>query len=351
MSQPSTVGAILPVVAKFLGVSPTLKRGECLAAINACRNGWWKIEAMRQTIFKWVDCVCIQSFVDECNGSCVGRSYLGVTLPVNAVGVEHIEWNGTHIPVTVVESHNPRSIYGGVAWPGVFGSPMYRAPIKECAELLTYQPCLQNEIPHRYQGKLMVRCADEKDSGKRCGVRYVTHRNEIMREDIALSTSGTLSTWSPIKVLEITFPFDRCSWVTVSTEDGYVLGAYHPSTIAPKHNRIRLMGLQGCGCGGMLQVEGVMEPLNVMFDTDRVEVASEVDWRNGLMALDLHFKTGKSQSEMVTLQQATQFASASADSELKAQETIPVASLKPRGVKNSLRKISFLERRRGWLWR
>lgn len=346
MSQPSTVEAVLPFAAKYLGKNLPAARASCLEAINRVRSAWWKLEAMRQTVFKWTDCLCVQEFSDDCNQACQGRFFLGVTLPINVTGVDHLEWNGQHVPVTAYVSHSPRDIYGGPAYPGGIYSPQYNLMRGLSAELMTYQPPLQNEIPRNYLGTLIIKNLDTADNGKIAGIRYVTRQGTVIREDVELDTSGFETTQSPLRVMEITFP-KRCGYIQVLTEDGFVLGAYHPSVLCPKHRRIRLTGFLGCCQGATIECEGLMEPLDVVYDTDRVELASGVDWQNGLMALDLHFKSGKTESEFQTLSQATQFATGSADAELRAQQDTPVANLRPRGVTHSLRKINFLERRRG----
>lgn len=343
MSQPSTVEAVLPYAAKYLGKNLPAQRQACLAAINRVRGSWWKIEAMRQTVFKWTDCVCVQEFLDDCNGSC-SRWYLGLTLPMNVTGVDHLEWNGVHVPVTAFTNHAVNNVYGGIAFPGSVASPLYNLQRGLAAEFTSYQPCLQNEIPRNYKGTLIIKNQDSADNGKKAGIRYMNFEGTIIREDVLLNVSGYETSQSPRKVLEITFP-KRCGYISVLTEDGYYLGSYHPSVLAPKHRRIRLSGLPGCCHGSTIDCSGLMEPMDVVFDTDRVEVASEVDWQNGIMALDLHFKTGKTSSELQTLAQATQFASGSADAELRATQDTPVANLSPRRLRRSLRGISFMERR------
>jgi hypothetical protein len=344
MAQPTTLAAILPLAGKFLGKNPKIAREDCVRAINNVRNAWWKVEALRQVLFRWNDCLCVQPFLDNCNGSCA-RRYLGVSLPHGVTSVDYLEWNGDQVHVTQSSGHSRGDQFGRAAFPGRSFSPAYTLAMSMKAEMLSQDFPLLNEIPASYQGTLVIKCHVPADNGKKAGIRYVTHNGRIMREDVELNVSGYETEYSPQQVLEITFP-PRCGYVEVLTTDGYSLGAYHPAIGSPKHRRIRLMGFAGCMGGSVLSCEGLMEPIKVMFDTDRVETDSEPDWQNGMMALDLHFKTGKTSSEMATLAQATSFATGSADAELRAKENTPVASLKPRTLRNVLRKVSFIERRR-----
>jgi hypothetical protein len=331
----TTVEKILPVAAAFYGKQVRVDRAFLLQKINEVRTVWWKSEAMREVYFKRVDCSCVREHRSDCNPGCKG-DFKAITLPHGVSTVQNVTWNGRRVPVSpVVENRDPWRYAGGpdIIWDG-------RQAI---AERLTQKFCLEQDIPRNYQGVVVIRNLDGGDNGKKVGVRYISPNGDIVREDVQLNISGYETTQTPLKFLEITLPV-RCGFVEFLTADGYLLGAYHPSINAPSHVRIRVDGCFSCCSGQVVEWEGIQEPYDVMFDTDRVEMDAVVDWRNGFQSLDLHFRTNKSGAETQAYQDSIQFASGSADSALKSEQTIPVAHLRPRGIRRILRKTRWLER-------
>jgi hypothetical protein len=144
-----------------------------------------------------------------------------------------------------------------------------------------------------------------------------------------------------VEVKSITLP-ERCGHVSACLIDGYVLDTYHPAVLVPQHPRIRLQGVR---CGKVVKWRGIVEPLDVMFDTDLVEFASELDWQNTFMLLDLHFKTGKSNAETFAYKSAAAMSQTSGDAELKATLPMPVANLRPKGVRSWRKTTRWLNAR------
>lgn len=331
--QSSTLQAILPTAASYYGKQIDANRQFLVGKINDVRSAWWKQKAMRRVLFRAEGCACVERCVENCSNGCRGPSrYLGMTLPVNLVTLDHVDWNGSRFPL--------------IAAPINRSGFRNNCPVRcRGVEMLTGRACTEREIPVNNRGPIIVRPVNPKDNGKLAGIEYVTEGGRIIREDIKLDTVGYETKQRPLKILNLTFSPGRCGFVQVLTADGFEMGSYHPSVAAPKHIRVRVDGLCGCSHTSLLKWEGIAEPLAVMFDTDRVEVANLVDWENAFMALDLHFKANKSSSEMATLNSALQFAAASGEAELDAQQVTPAARLKPRGIAHTLRQINWLERR------
>ena len=82
--------------------------------------------------------------------------------------------------------------------------------------------------------------------------------------------------------LEITFP-ERVGFITVTTDNGFPMGKYHPSTLIPIHEWFRL----GVGCVGQkVTYRGLKELTPVVFDTDPVPFTDDYLWQLALKALE-----------------------------------------------------------------
>lgn len=286
--------------------------------VNEIRRAEWKNDAARFLKFKASGCVCAECYEDVC-ANCQ-RSFVGITLPQNVVGLHYLEARGKRIDMT-----NERLGGNGCC--------------SDCgclrAETLINRSPLEHDLPQGYKGLVVFTGKDPADKGKRIGVEYVLHDGSIRREDIAVSNSGTTTKYSPKRFNMITLP-DRRGWIEVKTEEGYSLGAYHPSITAPAHYRVRLTGVSK---GNVVQWEGFREPHDVIFDSDLVEWDDPLDWINLHMWLELHKKTVKSQAEQQAYVACATLARAGAESELAAKQPIPQATLRPGGPQSLRRQI------------
>lgn len=288
--------------------------------VNEIRRAEWKNEAARFLKFRADGCVCVECFDDLCATGC-NRKFTGITLPQNVVGLHYLEARGKRIDMTNVKL-------------GAEGCCSSRCGCVRAEPLIQRAP-LEHDIPKGYKGVIIFFGKEPDDKGKRIGVEYVMHDGSIRREDVALSLSGTETKYSPARINMVTFP-DRCGWIEVKTQDGYTLGAYHPSITAPAHYRIRLSGVSR---GDLVQWEGFREPHDAVFDSDRVEWDSPLDWINLHMWLELHKKTVKSAPEQQTYVACAALAKAGAESELAATQPIPSATLRPGGPLSLRRQI------------
>lgn len=319
MPQPTTLIEAMRIIAEHTGKSLRLQYDWLRDQVNEIRRAVWKQEALRHTWFTQSGCLCVECYYDDCQ-RCCGK-YNGVTMPQNVSGIQLLSANGITIQM---RGHN--LFHGGCC-------------TSSCgclkAEMMVRRFALEHAIPANYKGRLMFRAKDAKDKDLRAGIEYISRRGVIVREDLPLSIDGRMTSESPSDVIKVTFP-RRCGWVDVVTEDGWSLGAYHPSIHSPSHLRLKLTGVRP---KDLIRWEAVVEPHDVYFETDQVEWSNPLDWKNHYQILDLHFKNNKSAAERFTYQTSIQMATASADSELASQQTTPAASLRPTGLQNLRRKI------------
>lgn len=316
--QPTTFARAKKILADHTGKS-LIGDGPWLAnKVNEIRRAEWKNEAARFLKFKANGCVPVECFDDPC-ANC-RRTYTGITLPQNVVGLHYLEARGRRIDMT-----NERLGSNGCC--------------SDCgclkAETLIQRSPLERDLPRGYKGVVVFQGKQAEDKGKRIGVEYVMHSGAIQREDIAVSLSGIETKYSPLRFNMVTFP-DRCGWIEAKTQEGYSLGAYHPSITAPAHYRVRLTGVSR---GDLVQWEGFKEPHDAIFETDLVEWDDPLDWINLYMWLDLHKKTVKSAPEQQAYVACATLARAGAESELSAKQPIPSATLRPRGPQTVRRQI------------
>lgn len=312
--QPTTLARARRILAEHTGKSLVGDRRWLDNQINTIRRVEWKNEAARFLKFKADGCVCAECYEDIC--SPCGRSFVGITLPQNVVGLHYLEAKGKRIDMT-----NERLGSNGCCSPcGCLR-----------AETLIARAPLEHDLPAGYKGVIVFKGMDASDKGKRIGVEYVMRgTGEVRREDIALELSGKETKYSPLRFNMITFP-ERCGWIDVQTADGFSLGSYHPSITAPAHYRVRLSGVSK---GDVVKWEGFKEPHDVMFDSDRVEWDDPLDWINMHIWLELHKKVAKSPAEQQTYVATAAVARAGAESELAAKQPIPQATLRPGGPRS-----------------
>lgn len=316
--QPTTFLRAKKILADHTGKSLVGDEPWLANQINEIRRAEWKNEAARFLKFKSSGCVCVECFDDPC-ANC-RRTYTGISLPQNVVGLHYLEARGRRVDMTSQRLGNNGccSVCGCLR-----------------AETLIKRAPLEHDLPKGYKGLVVFIGKEPKDKDKRIGIEYVLHDGSIRREDVAVSTTGTTTKYSPLRINMVTFP-DRCGWIEARTEEGFQLGAYHPSITAPAHYRVRLTGVSR---GDMVTWEGFREPHDAVYDSDLVEWDDPLDWINLHIWLELHKKTVKSGPEQQTYIACATLAKAGAESELAATQPIPQATLRPGGPQSLRRQI------------
>ena len=304
--QPTTTIAALEIAAAHYGKTVRNNRDFLLEKVNLVRGLMWKNKAARITMFQDDGCAQVNRYTDFC--AACNNHYLGITLPVNVVGVDRLEVNGQQIRFTDERLRN-RSCSGCA-----------RAEVLSTKVVLTY------DIPRSYRNRLVIKAREAKDKDGLAGIEYVTETGKIVREDIKITTDGTQTSASPLKVMKLTLP-QRCGFIDVQAVNGFVYDSFHPSVTAPARTRIRLSGVP---LNSIVHWFGTVEPMPVRFDTDRVEFSLAAEWKNAFQALDLHFQTSKNRSEITTLQTSLTFQAQSLDAEVAATQREPVGNLRPK---------------------
>ena len=321
--QATTLANALKIAARFF---PGATRDELVRNINQVREYLWKDRASRELYFQDGGCECVVCMTDPCGGgACGGRRFPAILLPAGITSLRYLELNGREIEFTSERIPN-------------MGCCNTCTTCLE-GELLNVKSFLKHPIPNGYRGKLLFRASDGSDKGKRVGVNYVRHNGQLIREDVELTLEGALTSHSPAHIRSITFP-DRCGVIDVLTEDFFMLGSYGAGIDVPQHTVVRLMG---AGFGSVVRWEALREPVAVKYDSDLVEISGELDWKNIFQLLDLHFKPEKSASETRTYDVSVAMARALSDSELRAAQTVPVTSLRPRTNSRQIRQMQFLQ--------
>lgn len=325
--QPTSLKRVLGFAEKHYPGQP---REYLLGEINKVRQVFWKSPGKRELIFKTDGIEPAQRFRDlgQWGFHC---SYMGIALPVNITSIEYLQINGRRVPVQSQELEN---------LPGPYVVSSHR-PV---AEVESTKVCFQYDIPVNNRGPVCFFALDASDNGKRIGVEYLVASGQIVREDILVSASGPETTQVPIMFRSVTLP-ERNGMIRVQTADNFVLGSYHPSITAPRHLRLHINGL--C-LGRVVEWCGLQEPMDVRFDSDLVEISSELDWQAAFIWTDLYLKTSKSPQEMQAMQAITAFDSASTDSDLKASQGSPSITLRPRGSAVLFRRLRVLNNRYPW---
>lgn len=325
--QPTSTIVALEIAAAHYGKTVRNNRDFLLEKVNLVRGLMWKNKAARITMFQDDGCVDVRAYTDFCN-TC-GSKYAGITLPVNVVGVDRLEYRGRQIDFT--DERIPAR-----------GCCNFRGIPRGCAraEVLSSKVVLSHDVPRTYRNRLVIRPREAKDKDGLAGIEYVTAEGKIIREDIKMNTDGVQTTANPLKVTRLTLP-QRCGFINVEAVGGFIYDTFHPSVIAPSRIRIRLSGVP---VGAVVHWFGTVEPMPVHFDTDRVEMSLAAEWKNAFMALDLHFQTSKNRSELQTLQTAVQFQGQSLDAEVAATQREPAGNLRPKPQKRLARHMRLLNR-------
>lgn len=324
--QPTTLARAIEIAEK---VFPGSMRETLVDKINEVRDWLWKDGATRELYFQANGCECVVCMTDPCaGGRCSLRTYSAIVLPAGLHSLRKLEIDGREIQLSSQRLPNSGCM-GGC-------DPCVKA------ELLPVRSFLKHPIPKGYKGKLLFRNSHPDDTGKRVGIEYLRHNGQVIREDVLLSQEGAPTSHSPSAVLALTLP-ERCGVVDVLTQEFFNLGSYRAGIIAPQHMVVRL---QGARTGQLIRWEALQEPWPVRYDTDIVEISSELDWKNFFQTIQLHFKQEKSASEVQTYRDSVALGRALNDSALRASQTVPIANLKPTVTQRFRRTIGWLQSRR-----
>lgn len=306
---------------------PGESRDELVRRINMVRQVMWKSPEKRELVFKEQGQEQVDIFRDFSQYGC-RRLFTGITLPVNITVAKYLEVNGRHIPIESGVLHNmPAGMTGDRHRP--------------VAMRMQVKAQLKRDVPRNNRAPIVFRCVDADDNGKRVGVEYQVASGGIVREDILISASGPETTQIPVQFLSITFP-QRKGWIQVTTAEGYDLGSYAPSILSPQHIRFHINGV----CGNQfVKWVGLQEPMDVVFDSDEVEMSSQLDWESAFMWCELHLKATKTPEEQRTYQQLAAFDAAAMASDLSAEQGSPALTLRPRESALTWRRLRGLNSR------
>ena len=325
--QHTSLARVLGFAAKHY---PGMSREWYVGEINKVRQVFWRSPGKRELVFKDNGIERAQTYRDLGQWN-FHRQYTGITLPVNITSIEYLQINGRRVPVQSQELENlPQGFTGD------FHRPM--------AEIETIKSCTQYDIPQNNRGPVCLFAVEASDNGKRAGIEYLTANGNIVREDILITASGPETTQVPVKIQSLTLP-ERNGFVRVMTADGVELGSYHPSITAPEHLRLHINGLR---MGQVVEWVGLREPSDVIFDSDLVEINSELDWIAAFIWTELYLKTSKSPQEMQAMQAITAFDTASTASDLEATMGSPSITLRPRSSSVMFRRLKGLNNRYPW---
>lgn len=323
--QPTSLAKVIRYAEKHY---PGQSREWLVSEINKVRQVMWKSPGKRELVFKSDGTEKAQTYRDRSNWG-IRRTFSGITLPVNITSVEFLEINGRRVPVENGNMENMPTGYMSVD------------RHRPTAEIETIKVCLQYDIPPNNRGPVCFFALDAADNGKRIGIEYVVEGGDIIREDILVSASGPETTRVPLYFTSITLP-ERCGWIRVQTADNVVLGSYHPSITAPRHLRLHVNGIF---IGQVAHWVGLREPSDVLFDSDMVEISSELDWVAAFIWTEMFLKTSKSPQEMQAMGAIQTFDTAAVESELKATMGSPSVNLRPKGSGVMFRRLRQLNNR------
>lgn len=319
--QPTSLIDALHTAADFYGKCVKNDRQYLMRQIHKLRTAAWEEENAREAYFKRSGCECVECITETCGTRC-RPNYSAITLDVNMVGIHVLTHNEQPIDLATDPLGNA----------GCCGS---------CAckkyELMVERFPLKRALPRGYKNKLILKNTDSSDNGKIAGIKYVNPDGKILRADLKLDSQGVGTEWNVGKVLELTLP-RRCGWINAMTVDGYNLGSFHPSVLAPMHRRVKLAGV---AAGETVHWEGYLEPIRAVFDTDFIEFGGELHLENGLQWLDLHFRK-RDPSEERAYQACFAMFKGTGASELAAQATVPVATLRPKVTRQLRRGIKWI---------
>ena len=263
---PAPLSKVIQVVARATSFHPERNRAQIVERINGVMGMLYRIPAFRVNNCKVDDCALTRTFTEHCVG-CAPRSFTGVVMPSGVHNITELRCNDVMFDLT------PSRVPGGC------GGGRHCPPR---AERLTPR-LLEADIPcgdSRVVTFLSTEIAADCD--KPVGARYADMNGREAREDVVLGTSPSGTSTSVLAFLDISFP-ERRGWIEVGTQNGALLGRYHPSIYSPVHEWFRL---EGVGCGVKIGYRGTREPMPVVFDSDMVPFSDDAHWRLAIKAYD-----------------------------------------------------------------
>jgi hypothetical protein len=263
------------MLARLTGKTLPADREWLVTRANSVLQLMWRTPSTLQLHFRERGCSVARMFTESClTCSTAPRQFAGVVLPPNVMNVT--ELMADYCPFEITNEPVPPQCLPWGSWVN-HGAGQ---PLNPRAEIMPAR-LLEAQIPLCNDSRRVTFQSDSPlDCGKPVGTEYTELTGRPMREDVILAIHPVATSMSVAEFSSITFP-DRCGWITVATEDGAILGRYHPSVYVPRHEWFRLEVMVP---GWRVQWRGVKEPIPLVFDSDTVPFADEPMWRLALQA-------------------------------------------------------------------
>jgi hypothetical protein len=270
--NPGPLSKVLRVVRK---ITQETDRSRLVDLVNETLEMMYRDPNIMWNYFQTDGCTIIRPFVEPCRNSRSGaQGFKAVVMPCGVKNVRELRVDGTPYKITE-ERVDPVCFPNGRMWTN-------RAH-NQCDPQAEHLPVrlLEADIPAcGDSGTVMFQSDCSEDCGLLVGTRYLDNNLTEQREDIELGPNRTGTSVSVNQFLEITFP-ERMGYLAVSTDNGFPLGKYHPSTLLPVHEWFRL----AVGCVGQkVTYRGLKELTPVVFDTDPVPFTDTYLWELALKA-------------------------------------------------------------------
>lgn len=319
--QPTSLKQVITWASEHYGLPVSTGRPTLVRRINAVRQALWKNEAIRDLCYIAEGCECAERVESRCNAG-ARTDFVGITLPQGVATARSLHINEVPIPIT-----------DGRIDVGMTSGGRSRGRLEAFVHAVATP--VSKRIPKDYVGNIIIKAVEAKDNGCRVGVQYVTPSGRVMREDILATTAGPETSAPVAEFMSIVLP-ERIGFIKLLTIDGYELGSYHPSILAPRHTVVQLNGVRP---GSVIHWTGYREPAAVVFDTDLVEIGNYVDWVNAFNWLDAFTKSDKTKGDLAQLQITSAFSQGAAEQELRSARRRKLKGLAPRGIRDLSNRI------------
>lgn len=319
--QPTSLKQVITWGSEHYGLPVSTGRPTLVRKINAVRQALWKNEAIRDVCYIAEGCECAEAAESRCNAG-AGTDFVGITLPQGVATARSLHINEIPIPIT-----------DGRIDVGMTSGGRSRGRLE--AFIHAVATPISKRIPKDYVGNIIIKAVEAKDNNCRVGVQYVTPSGRVMREDVLATTAGPETSAPVAEFTSIVLP-ERIGFIKFLTVDGYELGNYHPSILAPRHTVVQLNGVRP---GSVIHWTGYREPAAVVFDTDLVEIGNYVDWVNAFNWLDAFTKSDKTKGDLAQLQITSAFSQGAAEQELRSARRRKLKGLAPKGIQNLSKHI------------
>lgn len=306
-------------------------KAKTVETINSIRAMLFRSEAHRLKYFRVDDgCLPVRIFLDRCR-SCQIRQFPGVVLPANVTHVTELRSEGFEIEITdsFVSSGCIAGITGyvGAGWPP--STDGRQCPLAEVLPLRWLEA-----DPPACGERIMFRSSQQEADCASVGVTYIDFNGDEQREDIPLTSAGSMTAYAVREFLEISFP-PRNGHIEVSSEvSATKMGRYHPSIMAPRHKWLRLsVGV----CAQVVTFRGYTEPYDLIDDTDLVEFGDLPTWRLAVKAYQFYDQAALTPEQERGLARILTQLAANNEADLRSENTPSVTPLIPVSARNGMR--------------